>query len=201
MTGQGPGVHPDPPEDFAQRELPLMDFGGSLWRIYQCKYNSPIFFGKNVRNRFDAPQGEYGVCYCSHDEYGAFVETFGRGQGPNIVTQKALKSRSLIQIEVKEELRLVDLTGAGLKRLGADNRIASGGNYDVTRKWSRAVHEHPVRSDGLLYLSRNDPSRLCVAVFERAAQKVALNREWQLGSPAGLAVVLPVIEHYGFGVG
>jgi hypothetical protein len=45
--------------------------------VHQTRY-SPIFFGRTAQFRFDAPSHEYGTLYVAEDEFGAFVETFGR---------------------------------------------------------------------------------------------------------------------------
>ena len=76
-------------------------------------------------------------------------------------------------IETTEPLRLVDLTGPGLPRLGADARLADG-DHQVSQAWSAAFHGHPDRPDGILYRARHDPSRFAVAIFERAQRKIVL---------------------------
>ena len=201
MTDNGPGEHPAVPEDFDQRELPRKDFAHSLWRIYRNQYDNPLFFRTEPRYRFDAPQGNYGVCYCGCDEYVSFVETLGHSPTCNLVTLPALSLRSLIQISVDTPLEIVDLTGEGLRIIGADSRLITGDDYDLSRRWSQAIHEHPDEVDGILYRSRNDPSRQSVAVFERASDRLEVDGEWRLDTDKGFERILPIIDHYEFGIG
>lgn len=201
MTNKGPGQHPDPPANLAQRELPLVEIGEPLWRIFQNRYDNPLFFGQQATQRFDDPSHTFGICYCARDEHGAVVETFGHSAGVNLVTQKALDARSLLKISLERTLEVVDLTGPGLKVIGADSRLTSGGDYGTSQRWSLALHEHPWEVDGILYRARNDPDRLSVAVYSRAAGLLEVAREWKFASTAGMERILPVIEHYGFGIG
>ena len=129
MSGEGPGVHPDPPADLAKRELPIAEVG----------LNRP--------------------------------------------------------------LQLVDLRGSGLKGIGADGRLIVGGDYSMARRWSKALHDHPQEIDGIWYRARNDPDRLSVAVYNRAAGVLEMVMEWKLASSAGLQRVLPIIDYYEFGIG
>lgn len=172
MTDSGPGDHPAIPDDFNERELPVAKFAADLWRIYRNKFDNPLFFRTEPRFRFDAPQGNYGVCYCGCDEYVSFVETLGHSPAMNLVTWSTLNARSLVRISVRGLLKLVDLTGEGLRNLGADSRLITGGDYEMSRQWSRAVHAHPEEMDGILYRSRTDPSRKSVALFERASERL-----------------------------
>ena len=201
MVDEQLGDHPPPPEDLGQRDLPLLKYSDRLWRIYLGKYDNPLFFGKNTRHRFDAPDRSYGVCYCGCDIHVTFVETLGHSPGINFVTRTALKARSLVAIRPNRDLEFVDLTAGGLRRLGAEGRLTSGSNYESSRKWSQAIFEHPERVDGIIYRSRNDQSRYSVAIFERAADVLEVVDEWRLDSQPGMQKILPVIEHYGFGIG
>jgi hypothetical protein len=62
---------------------------------------------------------------------------------------------------------LVRLHGAGLQQLGLDDAISTG-PYAPCGAWSDGLCAHPEKPDGLIFRSRHDPDRLCVAVFERS---------------------------------
>jgi hypothetical protein len=97
-----------------------------VWfRVYSLRY-APLFFGRTGRYRFDAPRGEYGVLYAGNDIVCAFVETFGHSLDIRTVTMEDVRLRGVVEITVSRSLRLVDLTGTGLARLGADNRLCAG---------------------------------------------------------------------------
>ena len=189
-----------PPDDLGERELPIVEGRGPWLRMHPIDYD-PVFFGKTGRGRFDDPEGEYGVLYAAEDAFGAFVESFGRAPGRNIVSWQKLRSRPLSRIgpaETDASLRLVDLTGAGLARLGA-TAVVSSGPYTAAQRWSRALYEHPGRPDGLLYRLKYDPSRKGVAVFERAA---GMGSEFfgTLIAPEHAKLLSAILDEYGFGL-
>ena len=169
-------------------------------RMHPVEYD-PVFFGKTGLGRFDDPESEYGVLYAAEDAFGAFVESFGRAPGRNIVSWPKLRSRPLSRIGVAEtgvSLRMVDLTGAGLAWIGATADLTSG-HYRAAQRWSQALHEHPSEPDGLLYRLKHDPSRKGVAIFERAA---GLEAEFfgTLISPKHAKLLAAILEEYGFGL-
>lgn len=196
-----PDAHPMPPSDFAERDLPLVQVERRLFRISRKEYATPLYFGASGDCRFDAPDASFGVCYFAFDLPGAFIEVFGRSPGTNLVTMDALEARLLAEVELSRPLNAVDLTGEGLAKIGADNRLAGGGDYAVSQGWSAAIHAHPAAVDGLLYRSRHDPSRICLAAFSRC------DDVFELGSQTGLTEgrlregLGEVFELYGFAVG
>ena len=127
-------AHPEPPASFRvlirlfRAELPW-------FRIHATRYE-PLYFGKEPRNRFDAPAGEFGVLYVAGDVHGAFMETFGHATGVRFVTIDELRARGLAVVTSKRTLRLVDLRGEGLARMGADAALTSGYDYELSRRWA-----------------------------------------------------------------
>ena len=69
------------------------------------------------------------MLYAATDAHGAFVETFGWRTGDRIIDLSELRARGLAHITVSRILRLVDLAGEGLARLGADARLGAGDSY------------------------------------------------------------------------
>jgi len=136
------------------------------------------------------------VLYLGGDEAVAFVETFGRGPGPAFVTRSALRARRLSRVEARRPLRLVDLRGEGLARIGADERLCAG-EYALAQRWSRAIWRHPLRPDGVLYRARHDPSRTCAALFDRCAVALRVHGVGSLSDPTRLATWL---DAYGLGL-
>jgi len=70
-------------------------------------------------------------------------------------------------------LQLANLTGAHLKRLGADGSLSTLLPYDLPQAWSLAVHNHPAKVDGFLYVSRHLNNECAVVVFSRARKRFA----------------------------
>ena len=193
-----PGQHPDPPEDLDQRSLPLFEAHGPWIRSYSLQYE-PIFFGTSGRGRFDAPNGHYGTLYFANDARGAFAETFLRVLGLRSVRAAELNVRGLARITASRPLQLVDLTGPGLNRIGADNRLSTG-DYQTSQRWALALHEHPERPDGLLYRSRHNPERFCVAIFDRAAHVLTAETLGSLADPANAALLADILDAYNLGL-
>jgi len=194
-----PGVHPEPPADLHRRKLPLISSHQSWFRLHRREH-APIYFGRSTANRFNAPDRSFGVLYVGDSPHCSFVETYGRNDGHRrIVTSASLVERMLAEISLAEQVRLVDLAGEGLVGLSADARLTTG-DYGVAQRWSLALWSHPDEPDGLLYRSRHDPSRLCVALYNRAADAVAKVRS--LGSlvePANDILLVEILDAYGIG--
>jgi hypothetical protein len=169
-------------------------------RIHDARFG-PIWYGKAASNRFDAPAGEFGVLYLAKDAHGAFIETFGHDTGRvPFVTESELRARGLAWVAAKRPLNLVDLRGEGLARLGADAEMTSGGDYGLSRRWARAIHDHPRAPDGILYRARHDPARTCAALFERADAGLTAKRVGSLLDPKNRKLLGDILDTYGYGL-
>jgi RES domain-containing protein len=169
---------PQPPLDLASRKLPLTRFSGRIYRIHQSKY-SALFFGKDGSCRFDDPLQKYGVLYGSLKPEAAFAEVFLRRLDQILIEEDAIRERSLGEIRL-QSLAFVDLTGAGLRRLSCDNRIATEVPYRTTSLWSRALFEHPQKPAGIIYRSRHNPKLKCIAIFSTFSHKLKLTNSTNL---------------------
>lgn len=199
MSDADPGPHPPPSADIASGRLPIRSVSGPWVRLHAAGRSALYWGPRRERMRFDAPDDAYGVLYAANDDFGAFVEVFGHRTGVRAVDVTEVRSRDLSWLHATRPLRLVELTGSGLTRLGADGRIFAG-DYGPARAWARALHDHPDQPDGLLYAARHDETRLCVAIFDRA--RIALTEEWRgnLGDPLLAARIAELLDHYGFGL-
>ncbi len=185
QTDNLPGVHPPPPADLFQRELPSKNIPADtiFYRVHQTVYE-PIYFGSSGRNRFDVQEG---IIYLGADEFVAFRETIGRFSKYRLISTHELEKRRLTEIISKKDLSLVDLTGAGLTYLDADSRLFSG-DYNIAQQWSEKFSDHPQKPDGIYYRSRHDPSRYCLALYRRSTDSILaitktnvfLSQEFQL---------------------
>lgn len=197
-AGKGPrhpSPHPEPPADLPRRVLPLHASAGPWVRLHACG-RSARFFGRTGLHRFDSPAGEFGVLYAAEDDAGAFVEVFGDPLDVRLLSRADLRHFCLAEVAATRRLSLVDLTGGGLSRLGADGRLAAGDDYGISQRWARALWAHPAAPDGLRYPARHDPSKTSVALFERAEPVVRVRRLRRLLDDEGR--LGRILDRYGF---
>jgi RES domain len=193
-----PGPLPSPPARLHERDLPILELSRHWCRSHPIDLG-PVYYGRSSRYRFDDPEGEYGVFYVAEDPFGAFAETFGQLMStkvslPRMISTGALATRALSSIVPSRPLRLVDLTGPGLARIGADARLFAG-DHQKSQQWSRALREHPVKADGLYYPIRHDPSRKAAAIFNDELTWTELSRDTWLALSKTLRDIL---QAYGF---
>jgi hypothetical protein len=192
-------VPPEPPADLADRDLPLdiVPAGVTLVRIHR-REDAALFFGRTGANRFDAPDGTYNVCYLARSLEGAFAETCLRASGARFVGSTFLAERAWSSVRVVRELRLVALHGPGLARVGATAAVTSG-DHAPARRWSKALHAHPARVDGLAYRASHDDGEVCVALLDRSRRRLgAPKARGLLDDPGRLAALL---DRYRVGLG
>jgi hypothetical protein len=176
---------PLPPPDLASRRLPRRTLAAetALWRIHDDR-RDPVWFGPApgvaARNRFDAPAGEFRVCYFGLSAEAAFAETFLRNPGRRMLDRTLLGSRALTVLRNRRPLSVVRLHGPGLARAGATAEVTHGPTYDLARAWSLALWSHPSRPDGILYTSRHDDEEVCLALFDRASGEIYPERSERL---------------------
>jgi hypothetical protein len=197
--GAGPsGTASLPPAWLASRSLPLVKLrqGTPLFRVHRQAHNA-VFFGPGVdpangtrqqpTNRFDSIAGAFGVLYLAEQFEGAFVETVLRNPRMRFVSESYVTSRAVSELICGRELRLVDLHGRGLSRVGATNAISTG-PYAPCRIWSDYLRSHRDLPDGIAYASRHNPRQICYAVFERP------DIEFTAADPTSFASMLPAIK-------
>jgi hypothetical protein len=154
--------------------------------------------GRQPIHRFDDPAGRFRVCYLGTALAVCFAETFLRNPPVRILALDDLAERSIAIVEVRRDLRLVPIHGPSLVRLGVTAELASGSDYERSQLWSRALWEHGDKPDGILYRSRHDDSALCVAVYDRAKDGLAIVQDHSLAEdPQQLAKLL---RRYGLGL-
>jgi hypothetical protein len=159
----------------------MLPAGTVLHRFYTAGYD-PIFFDRGTSGRLNAPDGSYGVLYCSEQPSGAFAETFLRRPGRTLIDADFLSRKAYVRLQVGSELTLIKFAGPGLAILGATAEVVHGGlPYDVPQSWSKALSGHPVGAHGIAYYARHDDEALCYAIFDRAGPAIIeLGRETDL---------------------
>lgn len=110
--------------------------------------------------------------YAAGDDDGALSETVFhdvpvRGPGKQII-ETALADRLLSTVTASRDLRLADLRDDGLSRLQvsrAELIESDPRSYRETALYSQAVHAHPTRFDGMVWVSRQRATSLAVLLF------------------------------------
>ena len=194
-----PPRHPAPPADLSSRSLPLRNVRGAWWRIYWLD-KGPRYFGRAATFRWDDPLGLYGVFYAAEEEKIAFIETLMHSTSARHVRKSSLVLRGLARVLASGELKLVDLSGAGLGHIGADNNLCTNPHYSMSQRWSRALYEHPEAPDGIYYRSRRDPSGMSVALFDRSDAKLRVVPECGLADASFTRKLGEILDHYQFGL-
>lgn len=162
-----------------------------------------LYFGPSPgtppTHRFHAPDGSYRTCFIGLSEAAAFAEGVLHGPVPTaIVSPATLAARSIAELHVVETIRALPLYGRHLMRLGATATVTHGDDYALSQAWGKAIHAHPQEVDGIVYTSRHDDTTFSLALFDRAAHKVAEGSSHPLW-PTDLRTLL-LLDRYGLGL-
>jgi hypothetical protein len=183
-----------PPSDFAGAKLQIVDCHPSkLVRVSRHATGEP-HFGSTGGNRFDAPgapnASQFGVCYFGFGLTVAIAESVLHDEIPVgayfRVAQTTLESMYVFGFD-GSQLKLANLTGTALKRLGAHADLAGTCDYAITQCWSLAVFNHPANVDGFVYMSRHVNTRKAVVLFDRARSKITKTSSTRLIDVSGFA--------------
>lgn len=157
-----------------------IDLGTVFHRIHNLA-KDPVWFGQwpagALRNRFDDPEGTYGVCYLGRSAEAAFVESFLRRQPARLVSLSHLSIHGIARVVTRRRLTVVPLFGSALPKLGATSEVSATRDYALSQAWSRALWVHPATIDGIVYWSRHDDDQGCLALFDRAHDAVAVEQD------------------------
>lgn len=199
-----PGPPPLPPADLAGRTLPvhICPAGTVLFRVHRIGRGAVFFSppaGSGPTGRWDAPAGEFGVCYLGEEPFVAFAETLLREPGRKLVESVDASARSMARIRVRRDLRLVSLHGPGLARIGATAAVCTG-PYRISRAWALALHEHHDGVDGIRYRARHDDDGLAIGLFDRAGNALEEIETRGLMAPQAASELAAWLDRYGMGL-
>lgn len=168
-----------------------------LVRIHRTA-NGPLFFGTGMDCRFQDPAQTFGVCYFGESDAASFAETFLRIVGVRSVSQAALAARAFSSVALTRELRVVDLHGPGLARVGTTAAVATVYPYDIPNAWAAALHDHPEQPDGLRYRCRHDSDEMALALFDRSAAALSVDSTSRMTDDAARLAAL--LDRWGLGM-
>ncbi len=192
---------PPPASDFSALELRVEEVDpAALLRLAWKKKSTHFTFRRSAEYRFDAPDRSFGVLYAAFDLRTVFVESVLREQPQQTAAASRISlawdeiaNRRVVPLRAgmkPRALKLIALHGPGLAAARADNRVSTVDDYAVTRLWAKACHSHPVRADGILYMSRFLGDSRSVALFNRARPAMQPGRAVPLMSYPGFAEVI-----------
>ena len=148
-----------------------------LVRISSHKTREP-FFGKSGTHRFDAPDKKlFGTCYLGKTLDVAIAESILHDAIPENgefkVAPEEFENRYVIRFS-GYKLKVADLTGAALKKVGGTADLSGTSNYRITQQWSQAVFQNPGNYDGFMYMSRHLNDRVAIVLFDKAGPKISM---------------------------
>lgn len=206
MPGPAPSGIPDPP-DFSRTTPAFRDWpaGLEIVRVHDMDYPSNRFH-PGVRaepaGRFhffeDAAGASVPALYGAEGEDAAIAETVFHDVPPGpraVVYGRRLAPLGIARLRPERDLRLVELLGHGLRRLGlrgphltATDAVA----YPHTVRWTAALHASFPGIDGLLWMSRQFNAEKALVLFgDRVAEvelQVVADPRPLLAGPGRLAV-------------
>jgi hypothetical protein len=158
--------------------------GELLQHVSRVVYrDTPLHYGRDGANRYDAPKRNYGVLYLGRDLPTALMESvFHKHQWLADVSRsialREIQSRLVRAVGVLKDLRLADLTAAGVmvNVFGLNLEQLASRDYTHTQRVSAQIYAmregHVPTFDGVLYPSRNNYPATSIALFGRAGRKV-----------------------------
>lgn len=172
-----------PPKEFASRPLALADIaaGTVWWRLYQTRFADPLGYGLGP-SRFSDPEtsflppARFGVVYLGSSVKVCFLEAILRDRGVGRtrafpIEWAELEMWTCGKLRIDVALRVVDLRGDGLVRMGIPTDVARASSQDLGRAWSRAFWSHDAKPDGIIYDSRLN-GETNIGLYDRALTKV-----------------------------
>lgn len=171
MSSKDSIPQPPPEADELDPDVLTWDAGRPMTRAHGKQFGAIEFNDKSgLDHRFSSITNREGltiaVLHCADSVSGALSETLfhtvaagSRDERPRTVPYARLERLLVSVIASTRPLRLVDLTGYGLGREGmpishGELILSNASHYATTRLWARALHDHPVQADGILWVSR-----------------------------------------------
>jgi hypothetical protein len=168
---------PSPPEPFAlDCNVEVWDAEKPIIRVHHSAFGATEFNPGSGNGRFhpvvDRMATRIPTIYGSNTFDGALSETVfhdvpvsGSGKA---VAQSSLRPMLSSTLRPTRPLRLVQLRGFGLKKLGvmrAQMIDSEADQYPVTRAWAAALYEAVNVADGLIWMSRQHDTSEAIVLF------------------------------------
>lgn len=199
-------VPASPPAETLDPALALWEPGVPIHRAHG-RYLDPLGFNRKqgLDFRFSSlcvDGRPIGVLYGADSLMGAISETLfhtvssdGDHLKPRAIPRASIEKYALSVLQSTRPLKLIDLTGHGLGRMGmpithGELILSNAVQYERTRAWAEAFYRHPVRIDGFLWVSRQYNLSRAMLLFEDRVGEGTLS----LAGETAMAGRSPVIE-------
>lgn len=143
-------------------------------------------------SRFSSPSGAFRVLYAAQDFSTALAEAVVRDRFVDrqrrYIGRSTLAGRFVTLISTTAPLKLLDIRGSAVYTLGIDTDAVRGRAHDHGQAFSEWLHAK-ADFEGLLYDSRLT-GRACIAVYERALEKIDASPAQPLLAHADLVLEL-----------
>lgn len=143
------------------------------WNLRWATYatSDRLFFASHS-GRLTPSSGQIPCLYLARNRETAFHEIYGDDLDaaekhglPFYLTKSDLQNRLLLKTSEAVTVRLYDLSAEkGAKRIGLDLGTLYDASVDFSREFAQRLHDHPLKFDGILYLSRQTQS-LCIVLW------------------------------------
>lgn len=190
-----------PPSDLHRINLETVQVQvADLYRISKYDSGEP-YFGRSAGNRFDdhsrPPSKRFGTCYLGLSLQVAIAETVLHDLMPEgghfVVPPDELESKHVVRFQ-GGTLKLAKLTGTALKRIVGSSEISTIFPYDLPQAWAMALHAHPEKIDGLLYMSKQVNDEQAVVIFNRARRRFKSASYTTLPHETGVDVAIKALS-------
>lgn len=166
-----------PPKNFNSLVLNIVQVQpNALCRVSRHDSNEPHYAISGDR-RFDDidpnVSDRFGTCYLGFEYAVAFAESVLHNAEPQKgvfhIPTAEVADRFLLSFKGSGKLKLANMTGTHLLRLGGNGELSGTPHYAKPQAWAKAVAGHPANVDGMIYMSRRINDRPAVVLFNRPA--------------------------------
>ena len=169
---------PPPASELASlgAEVHVLPRGTCIWRVYFHAGAHPTTWEQfrawgPTEARFDhhlpPPRAQERMILYGATGPGAAVTAVAEVFQADRTVERVRRAPTWVAFNLREELRLLDLTGTWPTRAGASMALTTGQRARA-RRWYQAIYQAFPQVDGLYYGSSMHANQPCVALYERA---------------------------------
>lgn len=129
-------------------------------------------------DRFNSPDGAYGVCYVAHEMHGRSPGLSCVKRGLVLSASDFLARKGYVELTTIKRLKLIEFTGPVWRNLVRQLRCRTPNQTTLRRRLGpRLSMTIPCDADAIAYTARHDDGQICYALFDRDPKAVALRQK------------------------